>query len=650
MRRFGSLRAWLLIASAWLCCAAILWAALQRPQRFHLAIGGELRARPDAPTVRDVYLFDAPYLTGFHAAEPATIDSSTSFTYRWTEPSATVHLPLLGGSAAVIDLQLLPPPLPATPLTLTLNAVQLHTILTPEPRTLHLFVPGRSSGQYAVTLTTPQFAAPDDPRALGLALVELQLSPSGWRPIWAWNTWGALAGIVALLALASASCGLAPAQASTTALLGAAALTLGLLIDRSAVVLGAGRWLTSTLAASLALLGWRAASRWSVLDAQLRRESLLVAGLMALAWVLRMAGIRHPQANYSDLLLNTHNFDAVAQGSLFFTEGLPAEAGGGQAPYPPGLYIVLLPLLGLMRNPSAHTTILQIGTALLDAAVVPLLWWGVRAVRHDAWGRAAALWAAALYLLPLPLLRSFIVGELANIGGQALALPGFIGAVVWVAHGCPQRWMLPLSLALAAGALGHSGVLISLGMTGALWALGLALQRRWAVLGRLCLVALPALTLAASVYYSAFINDPRLVGDASASASQLPFWRKTWLLLQATTLRRDADTPVWLWLAALGGWLVARRQLRRWSLPLAVWLLTAPLSFVSLLWSAQTVRWWTWVLPALCIGAGLGLAALSSRGRLGRRLAISAYMAYSSVALAWWVDFIITYRTGAFVP
>src|SRR6185503_2842117 len=58
-----------------------------------------------------------------------------------------------------------------------------------------------------------------------------------------------------------------------------------------------------------------------------------VVALILLAVALRLGGMLHPHAIFSDDGLNANNMIGFTSGQVYFTEGLPSEAGGGQAPY-----------------------------------------------------------------------------------------------------------------------------------------------------------------------------------------------------------------------------------------------------------------------------------------------------------------------------
>ena len=158
-----------------------------------------------------------------------------------------------------------------------------------------------------------------------------------------------------------------------------------------------------------------------------RRSSVVASPIIALiilAVALRLAGMLHPHAIFSDDGLNANNMIGFTSGQVYFTEGLPSEAGGGQAPYPPGQYIMFAPAQLLLQTRSDDITslrlLLKIANAVWDSLVVGFVWY---VLRRCGCGSRAALLGAALYVLPPPLLKSLSVGEFANVFGQGLALP-----------------------------------------------------------------------------------------------------------------------------------------------------------------------------------------------------------------------------------
>ena len=70
-------------------------------------------------------------------------------------------------------------------------------------------------------------------------------------------------------------------------------------------------------------------------------------------------------------------------GGLFFTAGLPSDAGGGQAPYPPGLYLLLMPGELLAGSGEARRLLMQGGTALNIVPSDCVIDFEIRNVPHD---------------------------------------------------------------------------------------------------------------------------------------------------------------------------------------------------------------------------------------------------------------------------
>ncbi|MBA3468092.1 MAG: hypothetical protein H0T53_00475 [Herpetosiphonaceae bacterium] len=638
------------IGGAVLLGVLLCWIALQRPIRFTLDIGGELTIGPAGTA--EAPLYDAPYLIDVHAAEPAEIVITTTETYRWTLPESQIRIPGISGGPMITQLRLAPPSVPTTTLTITLNGADLVTDLAAGPHDLYLFTPAApdGSGSLQIDLAAPMYELPPDPRGLGVTLYGIDVAPVGWRVFVPWALLAALAGVLVCLGAGAALAGFSPRLAGGTVLVSSAALALALTITRTVITVDAERLLSASAAGVATILVGRGLARTSRRLTAERRDLAIVAGLTGLALALRLVGLRHPQANFSDLYLNVNNLTELVRGEVIFTEGLTCEAGAGNSPYPPGIYVVLAPLLLLFRDPASHHLIMQVGGALLDALALPLIWWAVRALGREGSTRRAALWAATLYLIPTAVLRSLIIGEYTNAVGQALALPGMLGLIVWVGSGMPRRWRPAVLAALTIAALMHSGVLIAVGLWGVAWFVMLLIQRRWPEAGQLALLGGVAVGLAGLVYYSSFIGDPTLASTNPDCPVFQPVVTKFWNLLTKDLLTIDGQIPIWLWALGVGGALAARRRLPSLSTPLWAWLATFPLALTSLIWSEQTIRWWLFLTPALAIGGGVGLDALSARGRRSRWVAVGITLAVLAVSLTLWIRFIVRYRTGNFIP
>jgi hypothetical protein len=76
---------------------------------------------------------------------------------------------------------------------------------------------------------------------------------------------------------------------------------------------------------------------------------------------------------------------------------------------------------------------------------------------------------------------------------------------------------------------------------------------------------------------------------------------------------------------------------------LLAWWLGILLSFGLLFVARQGVRWEHFLLPALCLGGGVALAALWRRGQAGRIVALGSLLAVLAHALTRWLAFVYDY-------
>jgi hypothetical protein len=350
----------------------------------------------------------------------------------------------------------------------------------------------------------------------------------------------------------------------------------------------------------------------------------------------------HPHAIFSDDGLNANNMIGLTSGQVYFTEGLPSEAGGGQAPYPPGQYIMFAPAQLLIQTRpddiGSLRLLLKLANALWDSLVVGLVWyvlWGC------GFGSRAALLGAALYVLPPPLLKSLSVGEFANVFGQGLALP-LLALLATRARELSHKLLSPALLALFALALlGHLGVTISLACL--LGCLGLAwLTRRQTrpALRMLLVAGLLAGALVALLYYSA-LGDVLVdrIGRPPIASNGQPLGVTQKLIQQAGSLPVYGIHALALALGLIGMALVpSRRRFSRGSLGmlLLAWWGGTLLSLGLLLFASQGVRWQSFLYPALCLGAGPALAKLWPRGRAGRLIVIGLVAFLAWYGLAFW--------------
>jgi hypothetical protein len=647
----------------WIALAAglLLWAlAYQAADTYRLDLGGNLqtgRRYDDEPFLGDT----------FNKSEPADpIPAGTQLLLRWSKAESTIVFPGLGGGSwlARINASSGPRPTPVlsrwsdgrTTTDLTVGAAQ---------RDYRLVVSADSAGDLTLRFATPPFDPPGDPRSLGLVMARVTVEPIAGARLPAWRQLALLACALALayLLLRRFALSAAPTLACVLALAALAALLLAR--ERMALTL-----LTPRLPAILAgcyALGLALDAIYQRLDQGprtkddiahdhiYRRSSMLdrqpgIVALILLAAALRLGGVLHPHARFSDDGLNANNLIGFTSGQVYFTEGLPSESGGGQAPYPPGQYLMFAPaqliVLTLPNELTSIRLILKIANALWDSLVVGLVWY---LLHRRGLAPRAALLGAALYALPPPLLKSLSVGEFANIFGQGLALP--LLALLANRAGELRRPAIFAALVglLGLALLGHLGVTISLacllGCLGVVWLARVSTRRASLSLG---MAAALAAALVGLFYYTA-------LGDVLFERVYTPGPMSVSLADKLTReLNRSRDLglhPLALTLGALGmGLLIARP--RRWpyappqpalgALLLAWWGGTL-LSLGLLLFASQGVRWQSFLYPALCVGAGPALAGLWQRGRAGRIVSAGLASFLLWYGLAYWVAQISDY-------
>lgn len=415
-----------------------LWMlAYQVEFRAHLAIGGDVSTHRR----RD----DIPFLKGFNSSEPSEEQTwqwwtlEPGYGYRWTSSNASLHLPGVGGKQWILSLLASSgrPDNTATRSTWQVGKHKLPTVTLPAShRIYHVLVHPDATGDIALHLDTEPYVTTHDPRDLGFVLRDVRLAPtehSIHTPALAQTGWLTL--ILVLLYVLSRWLVFRVQGAFVFALACAGVLALLLATHRLALTV-----FTPIMAAVLLSCLGIAALMWGIVRIATRPPPFALhtlhalrlpvatikpaIALVVLAFAIRLGGMLHPHAIPNDHLMNANNVLDVGWGQIYFTQGLPSEAGGGEAPYPPGTYLIAMPVqLFAPSHIESRVIVIQSSVALLDSLVVGGLW---LLLRHSGIRARAALMGAALYVAPAPLLKSFSIGEYANIGGQALAIPAII--------------------------------------------------------------------------------------------------------------------------------------------------------------------------------------------------------------------------------
>ena len=694
-----------------LLLALILWIiAYQVPTRQTLLVGGDVthhRRFDEDPFLNQINGSEPPDSpdcpdTATHACWWWQILARGERPYRWTSADTTAAFPGLGGGLYAVEIIARgQPTLDPTPSAWQVGTGPLLTVNLPsrQIRRYHILAPANASGDLHVTMRTKPFAAQGDPRELGFVLYELKVAQTGGSPrapAWPHLGWLTIAIAAAYGTARILSVGPRISAALAVILILAAALSLALARPEVTIftpILAS----MGVIAVLVALVGW-AITRFEIWDlrfgiwgqapksqipnlkSQIFARQVLALTLLALA--LRVGGMFHPHALYSDSAFHANKLFSLILGNVFQTAGLPSEAGGGQAPYPTGFYFLLLPGQLLLPT-SARVALMQIGTAILDSLMLPLI--ALLIVRAGL-GRRAALMGAACYLLPITALEAFSIGELANIGGQSIAM-GFVALLALGAGSRRQeaggrlpapctRIPAPRAVAtLTAGLLAHSGVTLSLGaFTAAAWLISLAqnilppVSRLLPPVSRprhpssfilhpssfipLTLIAALSLSLALLVYYSAPIYINSMLDRVSVSGGAARSGLSPLTILSETASgifglipprSRGRSLPPLLGILALTGLglLYAQRgeQPRAGGLRLtlsAFWLGTL-ITQALLLIADQGVRWSLFLYPALCLSTGPLLSAIHRRGRIGRFVALAALGSTFAYGILIWI-------------
>jgi hypothetical protein len=364
---------------------------------------------------------------------------------RWTKERATLTVRGLGNSPLRLDLRYFGGPQREAqrPLTFTVGATRFVTPASGDMRRISVLVPADAidawSGDLQLGLHTPPLQDAPDRRELGVALlgldlqqlavtdagpqlVALQLALLGVLSLTllrmiAVANWLALSASVALVALVAAALAdalpgpvaLRPLAAQSAALLIGcllAALPLALLLRLTVLRAGvrsqesgassaAASIATdrsqepraSTIAVENAVAVFRCARPW--LSA--------ICCAVLLIFVVRTAGLRHPQFSAIDHVLRVNQIGQIAGGALASVRPELEQQWewGTREPIPYALtsYFLFVPLARIWAGNELRVLVEGI-TVLLDASVPLLLWALLRGAPH---GLRAAAFASLVY-------------------------------------------------------------------------------------------------------------------------------------------------------------------------------------------------------------------------------------------------------------
>jgi hypothetical protein len=653
---------------ALLALSLLAWtAAYQYKTEYQLNIGG---------------LYDDAFVSEFHGKE-----GNEERDYRWSRGYSTLHFPGIGNQPVSVTLTLIGFRPDGTSPQVEIEArgqkQSLQTTGAPQAHTFFWPRGDALQGDLSISIGSPTFSPPNDPRELGVLVDRVVVRPAdfGLRPVVVpplGTLGGLLAGLVGVyLCVVVATrrvrwglLGVAILGALFTLLIVVARLELGLLAPQLAVL---ALWaLAITLLSRLVL---------DRLLAPLGRGAEIAAGLGALAtagaFVLRFGGLTYPQFLTSDLLLHVHNVQRVVGGEWVFPGFLPDYTA---VPYPPALYVILAPFAILMgTGDGSISLLLKFSASLLDAVCcIGLAWAGAR-----LWGGRAGGLAAVLYAVSPAPFELFSAGNYTNLFAQDVLNFTLLGALVYLASpddgrrtaatwyelqatsikptalGAkrrPQRAAFIPAIALAAGfaltMLGHYGMMLGMlpiiGLFG-LWIAYAAIGGRGSRRGWLVLAGFGGALLASfALYYRYFVNEiwaqwsgifrrfsEGASGGIAATAASEGF-------LERSARRISQLIGFQTLLPALAGAFLPVRQAPVRVL-LNAWLLAAAFFFLVDQALGDAVRWYFLAAAPISLLAGRYLGEIAGRNRTG--IALTALLVTAALwhLLQIWVgDLIFT--------
>ena len=176
-----------------------------------------------------------------------------------------------------------------------------------------------------------------------------------------------------------------------------------------------------------------------------------LAGVFAAGSLLKVAIALSGFLSGGDLLFHAHRLAEVATGRLAVTSMAPGLDAPLPVPYPPGIYVALLPLLGFTHSEPDQVALVGIGLAIIEATASLLVGW----IALRLTGSSDVAWRAAAMHAVMPM--GFLVlakGILANAAAQFATL--LYTAIALKGEG--RRQLIASGCALSAVFLTHLGV------------------------------------------------------------------------------------------------------------------------------------------------------------------------------------------------
>jgi hypothetical protein len=577
---------------------------------------------------------------------PSERDDRAHLTFAWTAQDAVLRLP---GLDRRVEWHLRARIRGARPvssenpiLTVLADGATVSTTPTqPDFRDVDVVIPRRPTRRgLVVEFHSSKTLVPGagDPRALGIMIDRLTLSPAGAvllpRPALAAIAFSS-AAMGAAIALLGITAGSAIGGAVLLSAGDAAIVTRGFapFSDYPSAVSALGLWIAAALAIAAVLLRF------------LRREPLrntarFAAAFSAAALFLKLLILLHPNMPVGDAMFHAHRFQGVLAGHLYFTSIAP---GGYLFPYAPGLYVFSALFAGFVHRGAADMTLLRLVTGSADAVAAVLLYRAIALTWSD---RLAGAIAVALYhLTPLDF-GVLTTGNLTNAFAQSIS----VSALVVMSSAALRRERVAmtalLAFALFAAYVSHTSTFAILLPATVLIVLLFLLRGGPALRSPAAAVAIATLVaaaLATILYYAHFMDTYRTqlarIGHETASVAPGPGGHTIVdrARLVPYSLRIYFGIPL-LALFVLGTWqLWTRRAADRLTLAVAGWLLACVLFLVIGVLTPVDMRYYLAAIPALVIVAALGGSAAWRDGISWRAVALVLLLAATLVGVRnWW--------------
>ncbi|MDQ6693464.1 MAG: hypothetical protein M3014_03455, partial [Chloroflexota bacterium] len=523
----------------------------------------------------------------------------------------------------------------------------------------------RTTGNLEMVLSTPPFTPKGDPREIGVIMLSIKVEPAGnasliFPPL---TQLIYTVGSVICCLLCLWLLGVAPLQrlAGTFAALVMFAFVYA--FARPVITFyQPGLLLASVLTLACLLLArplvsWLYRRGGLPAFSQAGGEERRLFALFTAGLFVGFSGLLFPQSQPHDFVFHLHRLQEVQEGTIFFQNYI--VAGIGQAFYPPAMYIVLLPFTVLFRS---DYFVVLLAPVLFSMSQIFIVYYLCK--RYVAMYSGAALLASALYVAtPINLLVIWWAHE-ANLFGMMLL--GLTLTYILTQYDRITRPLVWSGLVILCFVLmlSHPGVLIwSIGVIGGTLLAFLLLKRSTgrgsykAVLLMSAAVICSAI-LAFGLYYSHYVGTfgqagatgPGSISKLSDTLSKLgdpgAVVAAVRLVLYHGVL---ADYEVWpLLLVPVGLSRIFGRgrphakegsldhtsdgnsttkqaeertldhtqaEAERFRWTVVVWLLVGLGLMIASVLTAAPIRPLLLVLPAVCICAGVALAAFGTRNR-----------------------------------